>query len=163
MKKFIVLAIAIVISASTYAQNYKSSVGLRLGYPVAGSYKTFVSETSAFEAVVGFGSYTSYLSYINVRASYLLHKDVESMDNLQWYYGAGVGAFIWSYDSFYYTDRSNRIGIGVNGVIGAEYTFEDLPLVVSLDWAPTFIVSGVGSGFGSGYGAFSVRYILGRD
>jgi len=163
MKKLIVLAIAIVISVSTYAQNYKSSVGLRLGYPTAGTYKTFVSESSALEGIVGFGSYSSYLSYINLRANYLIHTDFESVDKLQWYYGAGVGAFIWSYDNFYYTERSNNLGIGISGIIGAEYTFEDIPLAVSIDWAPTFIVSGIGSGFGSGYGALNIKYILAQD
>ncbi|MFT6335156.1 MAG: hypothetical protein ACI86M_001790 [Saprospiraceae bacterium] len=163
MKKLIILAIAIVISVSSYAQNYKSSVGLRLGYPVAGSFKTFISETSALEGIVGFGSYSSYLTYINVRANYLIHSDIESVENLQWFYGAGVGVFIWSYDDLYFSERNNNIGLGISGIIGAEYTFEDLPLAVSVDWAPTFIVSGVGSGFGSGYGAFTVRYILGRD
>jgi hypothetical protein len=163
MKKLIILAIAIVISVSSYAQNYKSSVGLRLGYPVAGTYKTFISETSALEGTIGFGNYSSYLSYINVRANYLIHADIESVNNLQWYYGGGLGAFIWSYDDLYYSRRDNNVGIGISGVIGTEYTFEDLPLAVSLDWAPTFIVSGIGSGFGSGYGALSVRYILSGD
>ena len=70
---------------------------------------------------------------------------------------AEVGAFIWSYDDFYYSQRNNNIGIGITGVIGAEYTFEDIPLVVSLDRVPAFIENGGDFCFDSGYGALRVN------
>jgi hypothetical protein len=47
------------------AQDYKSAVGVRLGYPLAISYKTFISESSAIEAYVDYRGYSFY-NYISV-------------------------------------------------------------------------------------------------
>lgn len=47
------------------AQDYKSAVGVRLGYPLAISYKTFISEPSAIEAYVDYRGYSFY-NYISV-------------------------------------------------------------------------------------------------
>ena len=144
------------------AQSYKSSVGLRLGSPLAGSYKTFLSEDTSIEGIVGFGSYSRYVNYTNFRLAYLKNREIPSFDinGLNWYYGAGLGVFIWSYDDLYFGESSSATAFGISGYVGMEYVFDSLPISVSLDWAPTIIVSGFGSGFGAGYGSVAVRYTL---
>ena len=165
MKKSLLLFCLLFSASIVMAQAYKSSAGLRLGYPVAATYKTFISENAALEGIVGFGSYSRYVGYTNIRAAYLIHQDleVESISNLQWYYGGGAGVFIWSYNDFYYGERASATAFGLSGYLGLEYTFSDIPLVLSLDWAPTIIVGGFGGGFGAGYGALAARYIIGRE
>jgi len=164
MKKSILLLSFLFAITFLSAQSYKSSAGLRLGYPVAGTYKMFINDNSAIEGIVGFGSYSSLVSYTNIRAAYLIHKDleIESISNLQWYYGGGAGLFIWSFNDNYFGESSSATAFGLSGYIGLEYMFEDIPLVLSIDWAPTVILGGFGGGFGAGYGALSARYIINR-
>lgn len=165
MKKSILLFSFIFITSLLAGQSYKSSAGVRLGYPIAGSYKTFINEDTALEGVVGFGSYSSFVSYTNIRAAYLKHIDleVESISNLQWYYGGGAGVFIWSYNDTYFGEQASATAFGISGYIGVEYTFEDTPLAISIDWAPTYILGSFGGGLGAGYGALAARYIISRD
>jgi len=52
---------------------------------------------------------------------------------------------------------------GVHGNVGLDYTFENAPINVSIDWMPTVLLgSGYSTGFSAGYGALSLRYVLGR-
>jgi hypothetical protein len=141
------------------AQDYKTAIGLRLGYPLSASYKTFLSDRGAFEGVLGFRGYAGY-SWINIGAYYQLHNDIPSVKNLRWYYGAGANIYFWSYDAGFAGGSSTSIGI--SGVLGLDYKFEDIPLNVSVDWIPTYFLNGYGSGFGGGYGGLAVRYVLGK-
>ncbi len=157
--RFFTLLMALLFVASvSQAQDYKSAVGLRLGYPLSVSYKTFISDRGAFEGVAGFRSYVGY-SWFNVGAYYQHHNEISSVDGLRWYYGAGANVYFWSYDSGF-LNAGSTTSIGISGVLGLDYKFNDLPLNLSVDWIPTFFVNGFGSGFGGGYGALAARYVL---
>ena len=55
MKKlFFTLAIMFACFAAFSQANYKSAIGLRLGYPASISFKTFVNEKGAFEGFLGY-------------------------------------------------------------------------------------------------------------
>jgi hypothetical protein len=164
MKKItftLLLAFAFLLTNNMNAQEYKSAVGLRLGYPLSASYKHFLNDRSAFEVTAGFRGYT-YYSWFNVGAYYLIHNEIPSIDGLKWYYGGGANVYFWNWDSgFDYGDSSN-VSFGISGVIGLDYAFSEIPLNLSADWIPTFFINGYGNGFGGGYGGLSARYILGR-
>lgn len=162
MKKLVLLSVFALCAIPLFSQSYSSAVGLRLGSPIAVTYKTFINETTALEGIIGFASFDSFVNYTNIRAAYLIHEDIGSMDNFQWYYGGGAGIFLWNYKSSFVGVQDGNTGIGLSGYIGLEYTFPDTPVSLSLDWAPTFILGGFGSGFGAGYGALAARYIIGR-
>lgn len=154
--------IAMIFSNDVQGQDFKSAVGLRLGYPLSVTYKTFISETNALEGYVGYRGFGG-ASFIAANAAYLIHQDIEGeMDNLQWYYGAGAGAYFWSVDF----GGGSSTTLGVSGYIGASYTLQENPINISIDWVPTFFINGLdgfGTGFGGGYGSLAVRYILGTD
>ena len=156
--RFFTLVIALLfITGVSQAQDYKSAIGLRFGSPSSISYKTFISEKAAFEGVVGFRSYSAY-SWVNIGAYYQVHNEISSVSGLKWYYGAGANLYFWSYDTGFAGDGSTSIGI--SGVLGLDYKFDEIPLNLSVDWIPTFFVNGYGSGFGGGYGALAARYTL---
>ena len=94
---------------------------------------------------------------INVAAAIQKHNAISSVDNLSWYYGAGAGVYLYSFD-FVTTESST--GVGISGYLGLDYKFADIPLNLSVDWVPTFFVAGYGNGFGGGYGGLSARYVL---
>lgn len=149
------------------AQDYKSAVGLRLGVPLSLSYKTFINENGAIEGTVGTRGYNYGFGlqsrWVTFTIAYLHHQDLEidGIDNLRYYYGAGLGAYIWTYNNGFESRASNTV-LGLQAYGGIEYTFEDIPLSISADWVPTVFFSGLNSGFGAGYGALSARYTLKR-
>jgi hypothetical protein len=144
--------------AVSQAQEYNSAIGLRLGTPLSVSYKKFISEQGAFEGVAGFRSFAGY-SWFNIGAYYQHHNEIASVNGLRWYYGAGANVYFWSYDASF-IDAGSSTSIGISGVLGLDYKFEDIPLNLSIDWIPTFFVNGYGNGFEGGYGALAARYTL---
>lgn len=156
------LCLCFASSADMQAQDYKSAAGLRLGYPWAASYKTFISESSALEVYVGYRGFSLY-NNLSINGAYQIHKDIESVDGLQWYFGGGAGVQFSSYD---FIDESST-AITASGYLGLQYTFADTPISVTADWVPTLVIGdglgGLGgSGFGAGIGGFGVRYVLNR-
>lgn len=62
---------------------------------------------------------------------------------------------------------NNWFEVGVSGNIGLDYTFNDIPLNLSVDYVPTIVVFDNDefdriSRFRGGYGALTARYILNR-
>lgn len=152
------------------AQNYNSAIGARLGYPLSLSYKKFIGESSAFELLAGthgrrytysFGDYG--WRWFMVGGAYQKHQplnlDADGLENLQWYWGGGATAYFWTFDD-YYADRYASTSFGIQGYIGLDYAFDEIPLNITLDWVPTIFLNGFGSGFGAGYGSVGVRYVL---
>lgn len=151
---------ALMFSNAIQAQEYSSAIGLRLGVPLSVSYKKFLSGSNALELFAGYRGYTFY-NWINVGALYQVHKPINGVDGLQWYFGGGAGAFLYNYDAGFDFGDSGSFGIGIMGNLGLDYKFANTPINVSADWVPTIYVgSGYLTGFGGGYGALAVRYTL---
>lgn len=162
MKKFALLFSMLVMFAIANSANaqsgYKSAIGLRLGYPIAASYKFFISDPAAIELYAGFRGNTFY-SWIHLGAMYQYHFPISSVEGLQWYVGGGASALLYSFDNGFATGEGT-FGIGINGALGLDYKFANAPINLSVDWLPTIFISGYVSGFGGGYGALAARYTL---
>lgn len=165
-----VVALGLAFSSTLQAQPYKSAIGLRLGYPLALSYKQNLDESNAFEIYGGFRSY-SYYRWVSVSAAYQKHYGLNleaELAPLRWYWGAGASAYFYSYKDELFGIGVNRsdyssVSLGINGYLGLEYTFTQVPLSLSIDWVPTiFVGNGYNGGFGGGYGGLGARYVLGR-
>jgi len=154
---FLVLIIFLGGVATGNTQNYDSAVGIRLGVPNSLTYKKFVSESNAFEVFGGIRSYFGS-SFINANAAYQIHTPIETVDNLQWYYGFGAGIGFGT-NSF----NNSFTAVSASGYIGLDYSFEDLPLALSIDYVPTYFFGSAGPGFQGVYGNLAVRYILGDE
>ncbi len=160
MKKSIfTLVLALGCFVAAYSQNYNSAIGLRLGYPVSVTYKHFISEPGAIEVFAGFRSYSGY-GWFNIAGAYEHHFPISGAEGLNWYVGGGASAFFWNFRNSFIGDRGTSTSIGILGVLGLDYKFEDAPVNLSVDWMPLIFLNGYGSGFGGGYGALSARYVL---
>ncbi|MFZ1704921.1 MAG: hypothetical protein WAT79_11290 [Saprospiraceae bacterium] len=157
-KLFIVLAFFMIIASTNVSgQNYNSAIGAKLGYGLVASYKKFLNDKAAIDIFGGirWGGLVG-------GAYYELHYDIPSVDNLQWYWGGGASITTWTFGVL----DEGYIELGLSGVIGLDYTLENIPLNLSVDWAPTFVVydtwdfTGSYNRFRSGYGAFTARYII---
>ena len=172
MKKLILTTLVLMgLSFNTKAQNFSHAIGLRLGSPISVSYKYFLNDSHALEIVGGTSSYGyRYSSYryrwYNLGASYLVHKsfdsNIEILQELQWYYGGGANVYFWRWENRYVPveDSYSSTTFGIQGNIGIEYNFKNIPLNLSLDWSPSIFLNGFHSGVGAGFGALAVRYII---
>ena len=149
------------ISFCVFSQSYESAVGARFGFPLSISYKKFISENTALEAYGGFTNNFGF-NRISLSGAYLKHSplEIESIENLTWYWGAGASIYFWSFDTGFSNESSTSFS--ADGYVGVEYTFTDTPLSLSVDWVPRIFISGFGSGFAGGFGALSARYVLDR-
>lgn len=163
LTSFLVVFFALFLSFQLEAQSYKTAVGARLGSPLSASIKHFLNESNAVEAFIGYRNYSFY-NWTSVGAAYQIHKPIENVDGLQYYLGFGASVFIWSYDNtIWFDDNYSSTSFGIQGYAGLDYTFENTPISLTVDWVPTyFIGTNFISGFGAGYGSLGVRYILSR-
>ena len=157
----VVSLFAVLVSSPTLsAQSYSGSLGLRLGGYNGITYKGFINENSAIEVFGTFRSYSLAYTFLTATGLYEIHNAIPNVDGLKWYYGGGATAGFFSYQSSY-TGSSTSTIFGITGVVGLEYVFKDVPINVSLDWAPTYYLNS-GFGFSGDYFALSGRYIFGR-
>ncbi len=154
----IVLLLMAALPYSMQAQNYNTAAGLRLGYPLSVSVKHFITSSSALEAYVGTRGYSGF-RWTNISGAYQIHKDLEGVDGLQYYFGAGASVYFWSFEYF---ETYATTTFGLQGYAGLEYTFDGTPISVTVDWVPTVFFSGYYSGFGAGYGSLGARYTFAR-
>jgi len=146
------VSIAIIIASVSFlsAQNYETGFGVRLGYPYGLNVKHFVNEVSALDA-------TLYSTGKNIGIVALVdwHQDVENYKNWKWYWGPGAHVLF----NIVPDQNGNTVLLGLDAVVGAEYTFNDAPISLSFDWVPSLnIIEDFGlSLFNAGV---SVRYIF---
>lgn len=162
MKKLVIL-LFLILSSQLYAQNYNNAAGLRAGIMSGISGKHFLNDKNAVEAIIGWrwGGTT-------VTGLYEIHQLAFDVDRLNWYYGGGIHAGF--YESKYWYARSDRFRyvsyvnynfgiIGVDGVIGIEYSIKEIPLTISLDYKPA-ISFGRHTVFQADEFAASARYMI---
>lgn len=148
-----------VFTSSTQAQNYESAIGAKLGYGLVASYKKFLNEKAAVDLFGGI----IWSGGLAAGAYYELHYDIASVDRLQWYWGGGASFTTWNNSLF----NEGYFQLGVSGVVGLDYSLEEIPLNLSIDWAPTIVIySNWKSAWGNydrfrpGFGSVTARYIL---
>jgi len=153
MKTFRILILLLFFSSFAYGQNYEKAVGLRFGLHNGLSYKQFVTHQTAIEGII----VTRWHGW-EIVGLLEYNNELDSNGSLVWFYG--FGGHLGSYSSVYThwdgTTESYMV-IGVDGILGIEYKFDNIPLAVGLDWKPYFNIIGYSRFFGDG-GGLSVRY-----
>lgn len=139
-------------SQSKHSNGYNQALGLKF-YPGGITYKKFVKNTAAIEAVGYLWKYG-----FRVTGLYEFHNDLGDIDGLKWYAGLGAHLGFWNDDwKKEYPTRDNGIAIGVDGVIGLDYKISSAPLNISIDWQPSFNLIGYNY-TESGWGGLAIRY-----
>lgn len=160
MKKTILSMMAVIaVSISVNAQvadsksssesTYKMALGGRFGYALAPSFKTFISEKGAIEAIAFFRP-----DWLQTNIIYQVHNQIKGAEGLAWYYGGGAAIFIYN----------SKFGGGSDfaavGNIGIDFKFKDIPLNLSLDYQPYFSFNSFYGFVGDSWGGLAVRYVL---
>lgn len=160
------------ISISTIAQtDYESAIGLRIApesyYDLfTVSYKTFVSDASAFELNVGVGTrgysyHNSSYHPFNISASgaYQYHFETK-LSGFKWFVGGGLAL----YQSFSGSRNYRGFGFGFFPTGGVDYKFPLIPLNLSADYRPTILVARPDNHdtFHATNFGISARYVIGK-
>jgi hypothetical protein len=157
MKKVIIISLAVLLTTlSVKAQDYKTSLGLRAGVPYGLTIKHFVSKSDALEGILA-----SRWGGFVITGLYEREKWTGHYPGFNWFWG--VGAHIGFWDGGTNPNLANSYNggavLGVDGILGLEYTFDDIPLNLSLDLLPTVNLFG-STGWGGINGALSIRYVF---
>jgi hypothetical protein len=156
MKKFILATSILFLTVfATNAQSYDTGIGLRGGLYNGLTIKHFVSEQAAVEGIL-----STRWGGFNITGLYEMHKIAFDTPGLYWFYGFGGHIGFWDGDNNpWFEDNQNYTVFGIDGIIGMEYVFEDIPFTLGVDWKPAINLAG-NSNFLADGGALSIRYIF---
>ncbi len=161
IKYLIILPILFFNISALKAQLYNSAAGIRLGVPASLSYKKIIDENKALEGYLGTRGGSDF-RFVNLSGAYQIIQpiDIGGIEELYYYYGVGPSIYFWSFKE---EGPNQSVTPGIQGYLGLEYTFEDKPINLTLDWRPSLFLSGHLSGLRGGYLAVGVRYVLSRE
>lgn len=157
MRKYLLillLPLIMVAGASTTKAQYDNAIGLRLGPAWGITFKHKMSDAAGLEFLLN-----SHWGGFTLTALYEHHIPVIT-DGMNFYIGGGAHLGFYNYNSRY--DRywgtyGGGAYLGLDGILGLEYTFSGAPINLSIDWKPAFDFIGHRGFWGDG-GALSVRY-----
>jgi len=145
LRKIIIVAIVAVAGATTANAQ---ELGIRFGNALGNK------NSAAIDAVFGTGKYNrihanvSFGGGVGVEALWdFLYRPLSDTP-LNWYVGVGPSLFL-----------GDPFLLGASGEIGLEYRFPSIPLVLGLDWRPTFVII-ENTNFTNSFG-LNVRYVFG--
>lgn len=160
---FLAFFAAFAVTAS--AQDYKNSIGIRLGggyYDLIGaSFKTFISTPAALEFNLGLRPSITYgltdgITNVSVSGAYQHHFPIGNIDGFKWYVGGGA-VIAQTFSDF---DDWKGVSIGIFPTGGVDYKLKNAPFAFSADVRPT--VHAVRTYFNSVYmnGGVTARYVF---
>ncbi|MCL6523135.1 MAG: hypothetical protein K6T34_00610 [Thermoflavifilum sp.] len=160
LKKISYLSILIIAiwSFRASAQSYQTALGVRLGDPSGVTLQHYIGGNSALEGILGIGP-----NWFTLTGLYELHQPFSDPNGLGWYVGGGahIGGLNGGYDYNNKHYNSGAFILGVDGILGIDYTIPSAPLNLSLDWKPAINLSPFAGFFGGEFG-LSVRYTFNR-
>ena len=137
MKKIILLAVLGLSLQLASAQINDHALGLRFGYGGGISYQHKFSKTTRGEFN---GQFLLGSSYSTLRLTGIYQWFFDMDRGFGFYAGPGVSTGSVSIGDNYNGKGDNGFFVSVGGQVGIEYTFEDLPLQISIDVLPMFSV-----------------------
>lgn len=154
--KILIVAISLFTGIAASAQDYGTSIGLRGGLANGITIKHFTSNNMAVEGIL-----SSHFRGFQVTGLAEFHQNAFDTPRLQWFYGVGGHLGFYSYYDghpwFKETYQGSRAVVGVDGILGLEYSIAEIPICLQVDWKPAFNFVGY-SGFVASGGGLSVRY-----
>jgi hypothetical protein len=141
MRLIVSFILIITLGFKCFPQNYTRDFGIRFGKGFFVSYRQFYDEERAVEGFAGFSQ--NALRLCGFREYFKPLAPIRSQ-NLRMVYGYGVHAGI-SYtnrykifNQVYYHNWSWSPQFGVDGIIGAEYTASEFPILITAAIQPFF-------------------------
>jgi hypothetical protein len=150
----IVLSLILVVSFAgiSAGQDYGTALGFRFGTGAGVTIKHFISRNSAIEGLL-----LTRWSGFELTGLYEVHHEAFDTERLKWLYGGGAHLGFYDGNRVEWGDPGYAYNIfGIDGIIGLEYSFREVPINLGLDLKPALNFIGY-SAFWTEFG-FSVRY-----
>jgi hypothetical protein len=141
MKLFFTTILFILLGLGVNAQNYTRDAGFRFGGGFSLNYRQFTKENVAMELFVGYQERGLRIGGLKQQFTPAFERYSE---NFKLYYGYGV------HTGFTYTNKHKLFNreykydwtfspvFGMDGIVGLEYYFHEVPILVSADIRPYF-------------------------
>lgn len=132
---------------------YKNALGIKPGARNAISSRHFLNPDKAVEGLI-------YLSEADFRITGLYERyyKIGKLKGFSCYYGAGAHIGFWSeYWKALFPDRKHGATFGPDAIIGLDMKIPGVPLNISLDWQPSYNITGE-KGFDGARGGVGLRY-----
>ena len=138
---FLLVASCPFFSSKVQAQyHYEWGVGVKFGSPWASiNLKHFLNNQQAIEGLLHLWG-----SGVGVTGLYERHFMIDAAPGLRWYIGGGAHLAVQGsggYNPYSGVDHGTAY-LGVDGVIGLEYSFEKYPLALAVDASPLLNIVG---------------------
>lgn len=154
----LLLSILILIGSANSGfsqQQYKTALGLRINGGAGITARHFLSGNQSIEGIM----YTRW-GGLNFTGLYNVNFPVFTEPGFNFFIGGGGHIGFWDADRNPWWDedeKGNKTVVGLDGQIGLEYVFDDIPLNLALDWKPAINFIGSSNFYGGDFG-LSVRY-----
>lgn len=158
MRKLMLIVFGVVFFALTSevkAQSYATGIGLRSGVSNGLTVKHFIESDLALEGILH-----SRWRGLMITGLIEKHKDISEVRGLRWFYGGGAHIGSWNGNRNPPWAEPNFGGatvFGIDGIIGLDYIFTDVPINLSLDYKPAFNITH-SAGFWGDEVALSIRF-----
>lgn len=143
------------IQLNAQPQLYHTAIGLNAGYNYGLTLKHYLNTKNMVEGIANFnyGPGLTVLYEFNNRHPF----DVDEFD---WFYGIGAHAKFVNgrRANVFYNDLSSHITLGVDAILGLEYTFKDTPINLGANIKPELNFTTKNLFWFDG--AITVRYVL---
>jgi opacity protein-like surface antigen len=155
MKRMLITSVmAMIIVALVSAQDYKTGIGIRAGFSSGLTIKHFTKQKAAFEGLLK----TRWQGF-EVTGLYEIHNQAFDVALLKWFYGGGAHIGFYNGNYVYWgVNGTTYTVVGIDGILGIEYTFSEIPVNIGIDWKPALNLVGY-SGLWS-EGALSIRFVF---
>jgi hypothetical protein len=133
-KKITVLLFFIFCFFAANSQDYDMGIGAKIGMAPGISVKRFITTDLAGEAVL-----TYRWQGVNLTGLAEFHVPVFDTEGMNFFYGGGIHIGVW--DSGLARDlpaSGHQLNMGIDGIVGLEYSFRDVPFLIGMDWKPNF-------------------------
>lgn len=141
MKQIIIIAILFCTSLSSSAQDLKQAAGIRLGWTPGFEYRIYTDDANSYKFLLGTRDRGVQLHFFKEFHRYDLFS---FSDRITFLYGAGLHAGYEKWDVIhyhqnteYYETRAGLI-VGLDGLVGLEYTFYEVPISMGIEAKPYF-------------------------
>ncbi len=154
-KYLLIVFISVLLTGTVKSQDYLNAVGVRAGLSQGITYKHFLTTKDAAEGIfaVRWGGF-------HLTGLYERHMGAFDVERLYFFYGGGAHLGSWNSSvSPWFEDNNSNIVLGIDGIVGLEYVFYEIPFNISLDWKPGFNLIGH-TGFWGDEVALSLRFMF---
>ena len=134
LKTFLIAALLLAITTTISAQNYNTGIGARVGFFNGITVKHFLNRTNAVEGILNFR-----WDGVIVTGLYEWQYALPNAPGFDYY--LGVGGHIGVFDDYEWDDDDydgTSTVVGMDLILGLEYTFPQAPFTIGLDYKPAF-------------------------